>query len=505
MVEWKTNPESAFLSDNGTHNAAVASAMSVELNNLIENGVYEEINDDGQDYIDSKWDFTEKSDGASTWIKARLVAKGFQENTDEIRKDSPTCSKTNLRTVLAIAATNKWKVQSIDIKSAFLQGRLIEREVIVKPPKEAGTGKLWRLRKALYGLNDAAREWYLKVHETIAEMGGTRSTYDNAVFFWLKDDRLCGMCTTHVDDFILSGTPELLYDIEKEIHNRFKVSSQCEGLFTYIGIQVEQTDGGISISQKSYVDSLEQMPSNCADTGNDAPLDPGEKRALKSLAGQLMWISSHTRPDAAYDVCDISTSVTNATQQDIIKANKVIRKLKSDEVSINYAEIGKIKDAEIVCYVDASHGNLKGGASQGAHIIFLKGKNGNFSPISWRSKKLKRIAKSSMAAEGQALSDGADESFAVQGFIRELHYSRAELPITIRSDNYNLTQTVYSTNQIADKRLQMDLAIIREMLEKKELAKVEWVPGEMQLADCLTKKGASSRKLMLALSGRWKM
>ena len=505
MVEWRTNPESAFISDSSTHNAAIARAMSAELNNLIENGVYEEINDDGQDHINTKWDFTEKTDGDSTWIKARLVAKGFQENTDDLRKDSPTCSKTNLRTVLAIAATNKWKVSSIDIKSAFLQGRQIEREVIVKPPKEAGKGKLWRLRKALYGLNDAAREWYLKVHETIAEMGGTRSTYDNAIFYWQKDDQLCGLCTTHVDDFILSGSPELLDDIEKEIHRRFKVGAHCEGKFTYIGIRVEQTDQGISLSQKSYVDGLEQMQSDCADAGNDAPLDQGGKQALKSLAGQLMWISSHTRPDAAYDVCDISTSVTNATQQDLLKTNKVIRKLKSDEVSIHYSNIGRIEDAEIVCYVDASYGNLKGGASQGAHIIFLKGKNGNFSPISWRSKKLKRIAKSTMAAEGQALGEGADESFAVQGFIRELHNGRAELPITIRTDNYNLAQTVYSTNQITDKRLQMDLAIIREMLEKKELARVEWVPGEMQLADCLTKKGASSRKLMLALSGRWKM
>ena len=45
---------------------------------------------------------------------------------------------------------------------------------------------------------------------------------------------------------------------------------------------------------------------------------------------------------------------------------------------------------------------------------------------------------------------------------------------------------------------------MREMLEKKEIANIEWVPTE-QLADCLTKKGASSRKLLQALSGGWKM
>ena len=103
----------------------------------------------------------------------------------------------------------------------------------------------------------------------------------------------------------------------------------------------------------------------------------------------------------AYDVCDLST-IKDAPQHDAFKANKIVRKLKSDDAKIVYNDIGKICDAEIICYSDASYGNLKGGASQGAQIVFLKGINGNFSPVTWRSRKLKRIAKSTMAAEGQA-------------------------------------------------------------------------------------------------------
>ena len=118
---------------------------------------------------------------------------------------------------------------------------------------------------------------------------------------------------------------------------------------------------------------------------------------------------------------------------------------------------------------------------------------------------LKRIAKSTMAAEAQALAEGADEAYAIQGFIRELTGEGSSLPITIRSDNHNLVQSVYSTNSITDKRLQMDISVLREMIEKKELSKVEWVPTERQLADCLTKKGASSRKLLMALVGYWKL
>ena len=110
-----------------------------------------------------------------------------------------------------------------------------------------------------------------------------------------------------------------------------------------------------------------------------------------------------------------------------------------------------------------------------------------------------------MAAEGQALGEGADEAFAIRGFIREVVGEEAALPIIMRSDNYNLVQSVYSTNTIADKRLQMDISLLREMLEKKELKTVDWVPTERQLADCLTKKGASSRKLLQAFAGAWKL
>ena len=214
-VEWSAKTECALITDSSFHNTILMKAMSTEIHNLVDN-VFDEVDDIGQEYINTKLDFTEKSNGSKSWVKARLVAKGFQEDTKDIRTDTPTCSKTNLRTVLAIAATNRWRVKSIDIKSAFLQGRHIESEVIVKPPKEAGVGKLWKLKKALYGLNDAAREWYLKINESVTEMGGSRSTLDTAIFYWKKEDKLTGLCTAHVDDFILCGTEESLEEMASE-------------------------------------------------------------------------------------------------------------------------------------------------------------------------------------------------------------------------------------------------------------------------------------------------
>ena len=69
--------------------------------------------------------------------KTRLVVKGFEEPTkDEVLKDSPTCSKENLRVVLSAIAQNKWKLNSIDTKAAFVQRDNIDRELYVLPAKE---------------------------------------------------------------------------------------------------------------------------------------------------------------------------------------------------------------------------------------------------------------------------------------------------------------------------------------------------------------------------------
>ena len=98
--------------------------------------------------------------------KATLVARRFEEdNLSEIQKDSPTCSKATLRAVLSIVCQRKWNLQSIDIKTAFLQGDSLKREIFVKPPPEAqcDLSILWKLKKCVYGLTDASLMWYDRI------------------------------------------------------------------------------------------------------------------------------------------------------------------------------------------------------------------------------------------------------------------------------------------------------------------------------------------------------
>ena len=164
--------------------------------------------DTGQPAITTRWVLTEKSVEGVRMVKARLVVRGYEEEASNIRTDSPTVCRENLWLVSTIAVSNKWKIHSMDVKSAFLQGFPIEHVVHVIPPPEANTSNLWELRKTVYGLSDASRSWYLKAWDEIKKKGAVKSTFDNALFVWHPHKKLEGLICFHVDDFFFAGSQQ---------------------------------------------------------------------------------------------------------------------------------------------------------------------------------------------------------------------------------------------------------------------------------------------------------
>ena len=76
-----------------------------------------------------------------------------------------------MKLALMVAANERFKVKSVDIKSAYLQGNDLEREIFVQPPEEAKSRGLWKLLKAAYGILDGGRLFYLKLEEKLIEWG----------------------------------------------------------------------------------------------------------------------------------------------------------------------------------------------------------------------------------------------------------------------------------------------------------------------------------------------
>ena len=181
-----------------------------------------------------------------------------------------------------------------------------------------------------------------------------------------------------------------------------------------------------------------------------------------------------------------------------------MKKLKEEQVEITIPILCDLRKTKLICFSDASFANLRDGSSQGGYIIFLLGEDNKYAPISWKSKKLKRIIRSTLAAETLALEETLEASFLLRSFLMEIiNISEKEaIPIHCVVDNKSLIECIYSTKTITEKRLKIDICVIREMIERGEIKSVVWRESQLQLADCLTKTGASSNKLLMTLEGR---
>ena len=230
-------------------------------------------------------------------VKSRLVARGYEEHELKDRVDSPTCSKSNLRLVIAITSAKQWRINSLDFHSAFLQGEEVTGDIFIKPPKEANTKCLWKLNKHVYGLKQASRKWYNRVSSELLCSGLTKSKMDEALFFLHRENKLKGLVAGHVDDFFWSGGGELKENVIDRLMDTFRISSDLHDSFNFLGLDIQQTRDAIEIDQSIYAEGIQFVP--CFDKQDKfRVLSEEEKIPLRSAIGQLCWIANQTRPDS---------------------------------------------------------------------------------------------------------------------------------------------------------------------------------------------------------------
>ena len=187
-------------------------------------------------------------------------------------------------------------------------------------------------------------------------------------------------------------------------------------------------------------------------------------------------------------------SKKHPTVENILRANKAIRQAKNNILNIHFPRLGLFNEWKIQVFGDASWGNLPDGTSSAqGHVIFLTGKDNSCCPLSWKSNKVKRKVSSTLAAETLSLHDALDEAIYCKGLICETCFNVkvCDLPVLGFTDNKSLYENVYSTKQVNEKRLRINIAEIRRLIDEKEVKSIEWIEGEVQIADILTKRGVN--------------
>ncbi|GJX72852.1 ribonuclease H-like domain, reverse transcriptase, RNA-dependent DNA polymerase [Tanacetum coccineum] len=258
--------------------------MKVELDSINRNNTWELTTlPKGHKAIGLKWVFKTKKDANGNIVKhkARLVAKGYiqEHGIDFEEVFAPVARMETIRLLLAIAANNKWEVHHLDVKSAFLHGDLKE-EVTYNNPKgfmtETRQEKSIGLIKALYGLRQAPRAWNIKLDNTLKSLDFKKCALEQAIYTKRSKDSIL-LIGVYVDDLIITGTPKEETDnFKAQMEEKFEMSD-LRLLAYYLGIEVTQTNGDISIKQSAYPSKIlkEAGMIDCNETL--IPMDPGTR------------------------------------------------------------------------------------------------------------------------------------------------------------------------------------------------------------------------------------
>ena len=224
--------------------------------------------------------------GRSHKAKARIVVLGYMDpQIEDIPRDSPTLSRSSRIVILQLIASHAWKLQSFDIKAAFLQGQPQENRLIaVDPVSELRDAlnltpnEITRLNKSAYGLIDAPYLWYCALVQELTRLGMEACPFDPCVFILREDSiipegngpapkrqspaqgAIVGILGVHVDDGIGGGN-EKFQQVLQKLEAKFAFGSKKTSAFTFTGIDVAQHgDHSISLSQSNYVRKISPIP-----------------------------------------------------------------------------------------------------------------------------------------------------------------------------------------------------------------------------------------------------
>jgi hypothetical protein len=211
-------------------------AVRNEMNSILINGTWETCNlPVGCKPLGCKWIFKKKMKTNDTVdkFKASLVAKGFtqKEGDDYFDTYSPVARMTTIRILVALDACHDLLIHQMDVKTVFINGELDE-EIYMNPsdgfvaPGQENT--VCRLRKSLYGLKQASKQWHEKFNRTLISAGSAINEVDTCVYYQFGVGKGVILCL-YVDDILIFGTSiDVINDVKSFLSQSFDMKDLGE-------------------------------------------------------------------------------------------------------------------------------------------------------------------------------------------------------------------------------------------------------------------------------------
>lgn len=203
--------------------------MQKELDSIYENKVWTLVDADyatveGSEYVSCRWVYSIKENNGKVLYKARLVARGFSQEEDNGSVYSPVAKHTTLRTLTCVANQFNMKISIMDIRTAFLYGRLDPNEKVYmqQPPGFEVKGKICELSGAIYGLRKSSKQWNICINNFLLSQNFKRSKNDFCLYTRITENSKFYILLYVDDIFIVFNNYDELLDLKKKLIQQFK-------------------------------------------------------------------------------------------------------------------------------------------------------------------------------------------------------------------------------------------------------------------------------------------
>ena len=474
-------------------------AMDAEMSSIEKNLTWTLVSlPDGAKAIRVKWIYKTKLNelGEVDKFKARLVVKGYAQEygVDYTEVFAQVARMDTVRMILAVAAHRGWGVYQLDVKSAFLHGKL-EEDVYVEQPQgyevSKEEGMVYKLHKALYGLKQAPRAWFSRIEAYFIKEGFTNSPNEQTLFIKRVGGNIL-IVSVYVDDLLFTGNnDELLEEFKSSMKSEFDMTDLGKMRY-FLGIEViQKPEEGIFICQRKYAAEVIDMFGMQHHNPVCNPIVPGQKigrdeagekvdpTLYKQMVGSLMYLTA-SRPDLMFVVCLLSRFMASPTQLHLGVAKRVLRYLKGTlECGIWYRR-GAMSD--LVAYTDSDYASdIDDSKSTSGYVFLMSG-----GAVAWSSRKQPIVTLSTTEAEYVAAVGCACQAIWMRRILKEISHVQAKEMVVLCDNTSTIKLSKNAVMHGRSKHIRVRYHFLRD-LTKQGVIELAYCNTEMQLADMMTK------------------
>ena len=432
-----------------------------------------------------------------------------QRGIDYDETYSPATTLPVIRAFFIICIYLSLRIHHMDIKGAFLQSPL-NYDIYIKLPEgytAFGGAKYAKLKKSMYGLKQAALDWYNHQDKFLLSYGFQRSTMDRCFYVYRKDDILC-VSYVHIDDYLFGCNNDKWYNSFLEAYAQYTHHiDDVDDLgppsnHMQIALDYNFDQGTITLSSDRYILQTLSRFGLSVCKAKFAPLPQNLHLQLGAVAtceetyraaiGCLLWIARTLRADIQYAVTYLAQFVTCCTEVHLSAAKHIMKYLSKTvdrHLTFKQSEMiefvgpklyeSKIFKMSVKCDSDFASDTTDHKSFSG-YLIYL---NGHL--VDWSTRKQSLTATSTSEAEYISLSEASKTTLHMFQLISE--FFEVERPISVFCDS--MSAKAMAENNLSSRRTKHIWIIYRFVTDwiQQGLLKVFHIGTKHNLADFMTK------------------